>query len=606
MKLDFLPLNKLTVSPINMRARGKAPDVSDILPSIRMRGVLVPLIVRPAPGGDLFEIVAGLRRYTAAMLVAQENDAAEPVAAAIIDPGDDAAALEASLLENIARLAPDEVTQWETFTRLVREGRRLEDIAATFALPEAMVRRVLALGNLMPRIRDLYRREKIDAATMRHLTMATKQRQREWLALFADPEQRAPTGHQLKAWLCGGASIPTAVALFDLATYPGQIITTLFGDEAYFAEPQQFWAAQMAAVEARAAACREAGWSQVVVVPQSEHFHAWEFEKVAKRKGGRVYIDVRSSGEVTVHEGYLSRREARLAEPREPGVAKPAQPEITAGMQTYIDLHRHAAARTELLGQPMTALRLMLAHAIAGSPLWAVRPEPRAARHPETTQSADGARAEAVFDAARRAALGLLGSPPDEPTLVGGNRDTGAAALFLRLLVLDDDAVLGLVPIVMGETLMAGSAAVEALGTTLGLDMADWWAADTAFFSLLRDREVLTHMVADVAGEQVAQANAAEKTATLKTIIRAHLDGAEGRTKIERWVPRWMRFEPGAYTERGGVGTVRAAQKVAAARAALVGIDMVGDGKEAQRENTGDADVAPRGQRAQGGAPLAA
>ncbi|WP_043980140.1 ParB N-terminal domain-containing protein [Novosphingobium sp. P6W] len=93
MKLDFLPLDKLTVSRINMRARGKAPVVTDILPSIRARGVLVPLIVRPAPAGDLYEIVAGLRRYTSAALVAQENGGTDPLPAAIIDPGDDAAAL---------------------------------------------------------------------------------------------------------------------------------------------------------------------------------------------------------------------------------------------------------------------------------------------------------------------------------------------------------------------------------------------------------------------------------------------------------------------------------------------------------------------------------
>ena len=39
--------------------------------------------------------------------------------------------------------------------------------------------------------------------------------------------------------------------------------------------------------------------------------------------------------------------------------------------------------------------------------------------------------------------------------------------------------------------------------------------------------------------------------------------------KVERWVPRWMRFVPSAYTERGGVGTVRAASKVEAAQAML-------------------------------------
>jgi ParB family transcriptional regulator, chromosome partitioning protein len=570
MKLDFLPLDKLAVSKTNMRAGRKAPDIADILPSIRARGVLVPLIVRPEADGDRYEIVAGRRRHAAATVVAEESGVAEPLPAAIIDPGDDAAALEASLLENIARLDPDEVTQWETFVRLVREGRKVEEIAATFGLPEPMVRRVLALGNLLPRIRDLYRREKIDAGTVRHLTMATKQRQRDWLALFDDPDQRAPSGHQLKAWLFGGASIATNVALFDLTSYPGQTVATLFGDEAYFADPDQFWVAQMAAVEERRTAYLEAGWTDAIVVPPSEHFQSWEYEKAAKRKGGRVYIDVRPTGEVTVHEGYLSRKEARRAERQEDTGTKTVRPEITSGVQTYVDLHRHSAARTELLGRPMIALRLMVAHAIVGSPLWAVRPDPRGTRHADTAESAEGSRAEAVFDAARREALALLDFSPEEPTVTGGNGDDyGVAGLFLRVLNLSDEVVLDLVPIVMGETLMAGTAAVEAVGTTLGIDMADWWEADAAFFDLIRDREVLTRIVAEVAGDRVADANAAEKTRTLKAIVRAHLDGEDGRQKVERWVPRWMRFAPSAYTDRGGVGTVRAASKVEAARALL-------------------------------------
>lgn len=571
MKLDFIPLDKLSVSTTNMRAGRKAPDIADILPSIRARGVLVPIIVRPVGNGDLFEIVAGRRRHAAAALIAEETGIAEPLPAAIIVPGDDAAALEASLLENIARLDPDEVTQWETFVRLVREGRKLEDIAATFGLPEQMVRRVLALGNLLPRIRDLYRREKIDAATVRHLTMASKQRQRDWLALFDDPDQRAPGGHQLKAWLFGGQSISTSVALFDLSTYSGQIVATLFGEEAYFAEAEQFWTAQMAAVEARKAAYLEAGWRDVTIIPASEHFHAWEFEKVAKRKGGRVYIDVRSSGEVTFHEGYLSRKDARRAERLEGDAPeKPIRPEITSTMQTYIDLHRHSAVRAELLGHPMMALRLMLAHAIAGSPLWHVRPDPRSSRNADVVESAEGSLAEAAFDAARREALALLGFSPEEPNLTGGSADDhGVAGLFLRLLGLPDDAVLGVVPILMGETLLAGSPAVEALGMTLGTDMAQWWEADAAFFDLIRDREVLTAMVGEVAGEVVATANSAEKTASLKSIIRACLGGADGRVKVEGWVPRWMRFEPGAYTGRGGVGTVGARAKVDGAEVAL-------------------------------------
>ncbi|MFD2429866.1 hypothetical protein ACFSUK_20490 [Sphingobium scionense] len=77
---------------------------------------------------------------------------------------------------------------------------------------------------------------------------------------------------------------------------------------------------------------------------------------------------------------------------------------------------------------------------------------------------------------------------------------------------------------------------------------------------------MLTRIVAEVAGETVAAANAGEKTKTLKRIVRDHLDGANGRERRENWVPRWMAFPPAAYTARGGVGTVAAHAKAQAAR----------------------------------------
>lgn len=122
------------------------------------------------------------------------------------------------------------------------------------------------------------------------------------------------------------------------------------------------------------------------------------------------------------------------------------------------------------------------------------------------------------------------------------------------------------IAIVMGETLASGSSAVEAVGEQLGVAMADWWQADPVFLELIRDREVLLRIVAEVAGERVAEANAKEKGRILKAIVADHLAGANGRAKIERWVPGWMAFPATAYTARGGVGSVRAAALVAAAR----------------------------------------
>jgi ParB family chromosome partitioning protein len=99
--------------------------------------------------------------------------------------------------------------------------------------------------------------------------------------------------------------------------------------------------------------------------------------------------------------------------------------------------------------------------------------------------------------------------------------------------------------------------------------MARWWQADDAFFDTLRDREVMGAILAEVAGDTVARANAREKGKTIKAIVRAHLDGSDGRARIEDWVPRWMRFAPSGYTARGGVGTVAAAEILAAIGAGL-------------------------------------
>ena len=208
MQLRHIDIANLTISAANMRGKGKV-DIANILPSVRARGILVPLMVRPNGSAETFEIVAGKRRFHAALAVAEENGGeCEPLPCAVLDEADDAAALEASLIENVARLDPDEVTRWETFTRLLKGGRSAENIALTFGLTELQVKRTLALGNLLPRVRQLYREQQIDAVTVKHLTLASKAQQKEWLAMLDDPSTYAPRGSALKAWLFGGDSIP--------------------------------------------------------------------------------------------------------------------------------------------------------------------------------------------------------------------------------------------------------------------------------------------------------------------------------------------------------------------------------------------------------------
>ncbi|PLP60791.1 chromosome partitioning protein ParB [Mesorhizobium loti] len=562
MQLAHISIDRLSISPTNMRHSKRAPDVSDILPSVRARGVLVPLLVRLNGSPETFEIVAGRRRYFAAKAVADERGEVESLPCAIMEDGDDADALEASLIENIARLDLDEVSQWETFTRLIGQGRAVADIATTFGITELQVKRVLALGNLLPKIREAYRSEDIDADTVRHLTMASKAQQKDWLALFLDPDRYAPHGRQLKQWLFGGQSISTRAALFPIEDYGGQIVSDLFGEDSYFADAELFWQKQNEAIAARRDAYLEAGWREVLVLETGQYFHSYDHEKTPRKKGGKVIVTVSQHGEVEFHEGWLTRKEARRARSNGDGdegaetPAKASRPELTGPMQNYVDLHRHAAVRAAVLDHPSVTLRLMVAHAIAGSSLWQVRLEPQRAASQAIATSVAQSTAEAAFTAKLRAVLVLLGRSDDETTVAGGfGDDATLATVLIRLLALSDEEVALVQTVVMAETLAAGSAVIEFLGTHLKVDMAAGWQADDAFFDMLRDRDVANAMLAELGGKQVADSNVTEKVRTQKAIIRDLIAGENGRRKAGSWLPRWLKFPVESYTDRGGFRT---------------------------------------------------
>ncbi|MEQ8694824.1 MAG: ParB N-terminal domain-containing protein [Gammaproteobacteria bacterium] len=558
MQLQHIDLGKLKDAAINMRHAKAAPDVSDIVPSVKARGVLVPLLVRPYGDGESFEVVAGRRRYFAAKAVADDGGAVEPLPCAVMEPGGDAAALEASMIENLARLDPDEMTQYETFVRLRKAGKTVADIAATFGITELMVKRRLALGELLPKIREAYRNEDIDAETVRHLTMATKLQQRDWLKLFNDPEEYAPRGWQLKQWLFGGQQIATEVALFPLDAYKGQIVSDLFGERSYFADADQFWQLQNEAIAAKRDALVEDGWPEVEILEPGQRFHSWEHEKTPKKDGGRVYITVSHGGEVEIHEGWLTakeakaKRRAKAAKDDSATDAKPVRPELTNPAQNYIELHRHAAVRHALLNNAGVALRLMVAHAIGGSALWRTEADPQTTRKEETATSIARSKAETALAEERKAVLKLLGLPAHGHSVVRSNGDDyRVVELFSALLKLSDNDVLRVLAIVMAETLEAGTAVVEALGTHLKVDMRDYWEADDAFFDLLRDKVAVNAMLRHIGGKAVADANVSATTKVQKKIVRDFITG-DGRKKAEGWLPRYMEFPFKAYTKKGG------------------------------------------------------
>lgn len=100
MSYEEIELNLIKSNPSNPRGQFTGPKFDELIASIRTKGVLEPILVRPTK--DRFEVVAGERRFRALHRVAEESK--EPVKIpAIVRKLSDEEAFEIMLIENLQR-----------------------------------------------------------------------------------------------------------------------------------------------------------------------------------------------------------------------------------------------------------------------------------------------------------------------------------------------------------------------------------------------------------------------------------------------------------------------------------------------------------------------
>ncbi|WP_299624307.1 ParB/RepB/Spo0J family partition protein [uncultured Tateyamaria sp.] len=546
MTLQHINIEDLSVSPLNVRKYG-AKDCADLVTSIRALGVLQPLLVRQSVDG--FEVIAGQRRLNACRIIAEDGDI-DPLPCLVMAEGDDAKAIEASLAENIERLPMDEVDQYKAFAKLIKEGREPADIATTFGITERMVSQRLALGRLHAPILTAYRKGDIHARDIRILTMATMKQQKAWWALVKDDEAYVPTGHRLKGWLFGGAHIPVANAQFDVKASGLAVVSDLFGEEAYFADAEAFWVKQEEAIQMIATGYEVLGWAETVVMERGAYFAGWDHQKTTMKDGGRVFITVSHQGEVTEHEGYITRAEAKRREKAANAEAgdKPPKPELTKAAQNYVDLHRHAAVRSDLLGQRRITLRLIAAHMIAGSSLWRVEADPQKAAKPEIADSLERNAGHHRMEAERADIKALLGINDDTALMDTANAWSPRPCItkvFSTLQSLSDAEVTRILTFLMADSLSVHSPLIGTLGETMETDMRNQWSPEPLFFDLVRDKQVLNAMVREYAGETAADQNLTATAKTQRAILTACLEGTRAPER-EDWMPDYMAFPMGS------------------------------------------------------------
>jgi ParB/RepB/Spo0J family partition protein len=156
-----LPLADICPSPHNARKTFDAGELNRLADSIREKGVLEPVVVRPWPADDQswstgqedptppkYQLVAGERRWRASLAVGYAT------IPAVVRDLDDKEAAEVGVIENDQRADVPPLEQAEGYEHLIRLGDDVEVIAAKIGRPAKYVAGRLQLLNLAPKLQQ--------------------------------------------------------------------------------------------------------------------------------------------------------------------------------------------------------------------------------------------------------------------------------------------------------------------------------------------------------------------------------------------------------------------------------------------------------------------
>ena len=119
-----IPLERLSANPFQPRAEFDAEKLEELAESIKLHGVLQPVVVRRF--GDGYQIIAGERRWRAAQMAGLK---AIP---AVVRELDDAGMIQVALIENLQREDLNPIEEAAAYRKLMDEfDMTQEQLSAT-------------------------------------------------------------------------------------------------------------------------------------------------------------------------------------------------------------------------------------------------------------------------------------------------------------------------------------------------------------------------------------------------------------------------------------------------------------------------------------------
>jgi ParB family chromosome partitioning protein len=172
-ELAQLPVDALRPGKYQPRTRMDEASLAELADSIRARGVIQPVIVRPVDDAQ-YEILAGERRWRAARMAGLDR------VPAIVRQVADEVALGIGLIENIQREDLNPIEEASGLKRLIDEFRIThEEAARAVGRSRAAVTNLLRLLELSEAVQDMLMDRRIDMGHARALLGLSKGRQVE-------------------------------------------------------------------------------------------------------------------------------------------------------------------------------------------------------------------------------------------------------------------------------------------------------------------------------------------------------------------------------------------------------------------------------------------
>ncbi len=169
--LRMLPVAQIRANPFQPRQEFRAEELADLESSLHANGLLQPITVRPAPTGNGFELIAGERRYRAAVRLGWTE------IPAIVRETNDRTLLTLAMVENLQRSDLDPIEEADGYHRLMDEFQlSQQEVADVVGKDRSTVANAIRLRQLPAAVRRLLQEKQLSAGHARALLPLVSER----------------------------------------------------------------------------------------------------------------------------------------------------------------------------------------------------------------------------------------------------------------------------------------------------------------------------------------------------------------------------------------------------------------------------------------------